>query len=128
MESGEVKPKGKKIFAFRHFFRRALERHGLMIDRDEIRRIIWQIKSMSAEFLRWTDDENFRTFYRVRIYGKPYIVLYDVVLDCLITIYHNSWMKFRNGEWGPSNYHTQKRVQWKNRMRRLHGKDWNENE
>lgn len=99
--------------AIKHFRRRALERHGLMLSDSDISRTIAQITSGCSEFLRWSDGPGFRCFYRVRIFGDPYIVLYDFEVDVLVTIFHNSWFKLENGEWVERIRRNKKRRRWK---------------
>ena len=66
---------------------------------DEILKIVHQIKSRQADFLKWSKSEGYRAFYRVIIFNRPFIVLFDFEIDIPVTVYHNSWLKMENGEW-----------------------------
>jgi len=85
-----------------HFCVRALERHGLILKNQEITEIIRQILKREAEFLKWSDGQGHRAFYRINIFDEPYIVLYEFEINALITIYYNSWLKLKDGEWIPN--------------------------
>jgi len=50
--------------ALRHFYHRALERHGLTICKNTAQSITNQIHNKEAEFLRWSEGEGFRSFYQ----------------------------------------------------------------
>lgn len=98
--ANELQDPYAKTKAHAHFYKRALERHGLILRSIDLARIIHQITSGNAEFLRWSGEpDQYRSFYRVRIYDQPYIVLYDLAIDSLVTIYHNSWLVWRNDQW-----------------------------
>lgn len=91
-----------KAKATSHFCTRAVERHGLILTSWQLKNIIDQSKYQKAEFLKWSEGGGiYRSFYRVEIYDQPYIVLFDLEIDALITIYHNSWLRLVNGEWVP---------------------------
>lgn len=70
-----------------------MERHGLILNQSDINDIVRQIKTQQASFIKWCTDESYRAFYLVNIFDQPYLVLFDLQLDSLVTIYHNSWIK-----------------------------------
>lgn len=89
-----------RLKARTHFCARVLERHGLILKDRDVDNIIKQIKSQEAEFLSWgKEEERFRSYYRIKIFDEPYIVVYDFEIDALVTIFHNGWLKYENGEW-----------------------------
>lgn len=103
-----------------HFQRRALDRHGIVFRGLEYECLVNDVKRGNAEFLDWTPErDSFRSFYRLKIQGKLYVVLYDFELDSLITIYHNSWLKQVGGRWD---------VFYKNTKKRLHAQQRAEQE
>jgi len=68
-----------------------MERHGMMLSNSEANDLIDQIKTQRAEFVSWADGDGYRAFYRVKIGGSDFFILYDVEMDCLVTIYHRGW-------------------------------------
>lgn len=109
--------------ACKHFMRRSFERHAISVSYREITQINNQIKNREAEFLTWSFGKDFRSLYRVVIQENPYIVLFDFKIECVITIFHNSWLKFIDGQWienGPRfknnrRYNKEKEIKWKSR-------------
>src|ERR1035437_4745004 len=70
-----------------------------MLNQADLDKIYGQIKNQFAEFLKWSDGKEFRAFYRVKIFGEKFIVLYDLEIDTLTTILYNSWLKLVDDEW-----------------------------
>lgn len=104
-----------------HFLRRALERHGLKLTYRDYQIVIDALANREGEFIKWAEGDLYRAFYKISIYGNPYLVLFDFTLNALITILHNSWMKLENGKWVEPVKTSAKRKRWINyfyRMRR----------
>lgn len=75
------------------FIKRAKDRLGLIINPADISKIENQIVDRKANFIKWSDSEGYRSFYKVRIYDEDYVVLYDFSLSALVSIYDKKFLK-----------------------------------
>lgn len=71
----------KKKSVKKHFFKRSLERVGVLLDEKEI---IRKIQNQELEFVE--RQSNRRTVFRIKYLGTKYRVVYDKIRKQIITV------------------------------------------
>lgn len=73
-----------------HFQRRAVERLGVALNRDEIQQIVTFIQSGDAQLI---DGEPGFTRWGVSIRGVDCVVVFDEKTKQLVTVLHREWLE-----------------------------------